>query len=136
MIIRLLTKLRYYIFERKSKWNYLIIIIMISPIFIYIYNKQSPVKVGNYTIGYATKMYWPIISYKRIRFNYTVNGKNYKTTNIYAQDPEVKIPARYLVQFSLEDNSFSNIYPNIPIPDSIQKSPPEGWKTLPEWAKK
>lgn len=63
MIIRLLTKLRYYIFERKSKWNYLIIIIMISPIFIYIYNKQSPVKIGNYTIGYATKMYWPIISY-------------------------------------------------------------------------
>jgi len=136
MINRLLAKLNYYIFERKSKWNYLIIMIMISPLFIYIYNKQSPVKAGNYTIGYASKMYWPIISYKRIRFNYIVNGKKYETTNIYAQDSEVKIPARYLVQFSLEDNSFSTIYPNIPIPDSIQKSPPGGWKTFPEWAKK
>ncbi|QQY31114.1 hypothetical protein [Chryseobacterium gleum] len=87
-------------------------------------------------LGMLQRCIGPIISYKRIRFNYTVNGKNYKTTNIYAQDPEAKIPARYLVQFSLEDNSFSNIYPNIPIPDSIQKSPPEGWKTLPEWAKK
>lgn len=133
---RLLSKLYYYIFERKSKWNYLVILIMISPIFIYIYDKQSPVKDGNYTIGYATKMYWPIISHRRIRFNYNVNGENYETTNIYALDPEVKIPSRYLVQFSLENHSFSTIYPNISVPDSINESPPSGWKELPDWAKK
>ncbi len=133
---KLLERLHYYIFQRKSKWNYLIILVLISPLFWYIYIKQSPVKKGNYTIGYATKIYWPIISYKRIRFNYSVNGKNYETTNIYAQDPKLEIPGKYLVQFSIEDNSFSNIYPNIPVPDSIKSAPPEGWKELPEWAKK
>lgn len=81
-------------------------------------------------------MYWPIVSYKRIRFNYNVKGKNYEATNIYALDPEVVIPARYLLQFSLEDHSFSTIYPAIPIPDSIREVPSEGWKEIPEWAKK
>jgi len=36
----------------------------------------------------------------------------------------------------LEDYSFSTIYPAIPIPDSIREAPSEGWKELPEWAKK
>ncbi|BAP32515.1 citrate synthase I [Chryseobacterium sp. StRB126] len=132
---KLFKKLHYYIFIRQSKWNYLIIFILVSPLFGYIFYKQSPIKDGQYTIAYATKMYWPVISYKRIEYNYNVKGKNYEATNIYALDPEVKIPARYLVQFSLEDHSFSTIYPNIPIPDSIKSAPAEGWKELPEWAK-
>lgn len=129
-------KLRYYLFLRKSKWNYLIILILVSPLFIYIYFKQSPVKTGNYTIGYATRIYWPIVSYKRIRFDYVVNGKSYETTNIYAQGLKPGIPGKYLVQFSLEDNSLANIFINIPIPDSIKEAPPEGWKELPNWARK
>ncbi|MFP3508030.1 hypothetical protein, partial [Burkholderia sp. SIMBA_062] len=76
-------------------------------------------KKGNYTIAYATKLYWPIISYKRIEYNYNGENKNFEATNIYALDPKVIIPARYLVQFSLEDHSFSTIYPSIPVPDSI-----------------
>ncbi|WP_294217549.1 hypothetical protein [uncultured Chryseobacterium sp.] len=128
--------LKYYLTDRRSKWSYLLYFVLISPLFWYVYHKQSPIKKGSYTIAYATKMYWPIISYKRIEYNYNVKGKNYEATNIYALDPEVKIPARYLVQFSLEDNSFSTIYPNIPVPDSIRKAPAEGWKELPEWAVK
>lgn len=128
-------KLHYYIFVRQSKWNYLFYLLLVSPLLLYVYYKQSPIKEGRYTIAYATKMYWPVISYKRIEYNYNVKGKNYEATNIYALDPEVKIPARYLVQFSLEDHSFSTIYTNIPIPDSIKAPPAEGWKELPEWAK-
>lgn len=128
--------LLYYLTDRRSKWSYLLYLVLISPLFWFVYYKQSPIKKGNYTIAYATKMYWPIISYKRIEYNYIVKGKNYEATNIYALDPEVKIPARYLVQFSLEDYSFSTIYPNIPVPDSIKEAPPEGWTELPEWAKK
>lgn len=129
-------KLHYYIFIRNTKWNYLVFLILLTPLFWYVYIKQNPIKKGNYTIAYVTKMYWPIISYKRIEYSYYVNDKNYEGTNIYAQDFKVEIPGRYLVQFSLKDNSFSTIYPNIPIPDSIRESPPEGWTELPEWAKK
>ncbi|MDR3025597.1 hypothetical protein [Chryseobacterium sp.] len=127
--------LLYYLTDRRSKWSYLLYLVLISPLFWYVYYKQSPIEKGNYTIAYARKMYWPIISYKRIEYDYTVKGKNYEATNIYALDPEIKIPARYLVQFSLEDTSFSTIYPNIPVPDSIKEAPPEGWKELPKWAK-
>ncbi|BAP32517.1 citrate synthase I [Chryseobacterium sp. StRB126] len=127
--------LRYYLTDKRSKWSYLFYFLLVSPLLWYVYYKQSPIKEGRYTIAYATKMYWPVISYKRIEYKYNVNGKNYEATNIYALDPEVKIPARYLVQFSLEDQSFSTIYPNIPIPDSIRTAPREGWKELPEWAK-
>ncbi|WP_294273476.1 hypothetical protein [uncultured Chryseobacterium sp.] len=136
MMKKFLERLRYYLFIRNSKWNIVFFLVLISPIFWYVFYKQNPIKRGNYTIGYATDMYWPVVSYKRIRFNYNVKGENYETTNIYALDPEVKIPARYLVQFSLEDNSFSTIYPNIPVPDSIRNAPPQGWKELPEWAVK
>jgi hypothetical protein len=132
---QLFQKIQYYIFVRNSKWNILFFFILVSPLFWYVFHKQSPIKKGYYTIGYATDMYWPIVSYKRIRFNYNVEGKNYETTNIYALDPKVIIPARYLVQFSLEDHSFSTIYPNISIPDSIKEAPQKGWKELPEWAK-
>lgn len=128
--------LHYYIFVRNSKWNIVFFLILVSPLFWYVYYKQSPIKKGNYTIAYATKMYWPIISYKRIEYNYNVGGENYEATNIYALDPKVIIPARYLVQFSLEDHSLSTIYPNVPVPDSIKEVPPEGWKELPKWAKK
>ncbi|NIF05916.1 hypothetical protein F3J23_10730 [Chryseobacterium sp. Tr-659] len=133
---KLFEKLHYYFFVRESKWNIVFLLIVISPLFWYIYTKQSPIKEGNYTIAYATKMYWPVISYKRIEYNYNVDGKNYNETNIYALDPEVKIPGRYLVQFSVKDHSFSTIYPNIPVPDSIKEAPKEGWKALPSWAKK
>nr|WP_315029445.1 hypothetical protein [uncultured Chryseobacterium sp.] len=133
---KIIETLHSYLFVRDSKWNIVFFLILLSPIFWYVFYKQSPIKKGSYTIGYAIDMYWPIVSYKRIKFNYNVKSKNYETTNIYALDPEVKIPARYLVQFSLEDNSFSTIYPNIPVPDSIKTAPSVGWKEFPEWAKK
>lgn len=131
----LLKNLYYYIFVRKSKWNFLIICILIATLFIFIFFKQSPIKKGNYTIGLIYKKYWPIISYEWIDYYYFVNGKKYYGSSIYNGNDNPKISGRYLVQYSLEDYSYSDVKQNIPIPDSIKSVPHNGWKELPEWAK-
>ncbi|MEC5396051.1 hypothetical protein [Bergeyella sp. RCAD1439] len=128
-----LRKVYYYLFVRESKWNMLIILIPLVLISLYIYVKRKPIKKGNYTIGYVSKVYWPIVSHKKATYVYVVNKKEYSNTQIYNNAEEGKY---YLVQFSLEDNSVSDIFQDIPIPDSIKSAPAEGWKELPEWAKK
>ena len=127
--------LRYYLVEKESKWNYLFIIIPFILLYMYISYKHNPVDYGNYTIGYIDRIYWPIISYKKVSYEYTVNGKKYSNSNIHDEDANPKKGRYYLVQFSLEDNSYSKIYQDIPVPDSIKQAPPEGWKERPEWAK-
>ncbi|MHA3046211.1 hypothetical protein JSO59_002405 [Riemerella anatipestifer] len=42
---------------------------------------------------------------------------------------------RFLVYY-VPNSSLSEIYLDTPIPDSIKSAPAEGWKELPEWAKK
>lgn len=133
---KLREKLHYYIFVRKSKWNLLIILILIFPLFYYIYYKNEPIKKGNYTIGYVYKIYWPVISHKTIMFSYAVNNNSYTDTDVYNSNKKPEVGKRYLVQFSLEDNGMSDIFQDIPVPDSIKEAPSEGWKELPEWAKK
>ncbi|MDR6516414.1 hypothetical protein [Chryseobacterium camelliae] len=125
--------LKYYLVERQSKWNLLIVIVPVIGILIYNNIKLSPLKEGNYTIGFVTKKYWPIVSHKKIIYIYTVNGKKFDNGQVYSYALEGK---RYLVQFSLKDNSISNMLQDIPVPDSIKEAPPEGWKELPNWARK
>ena len=127
--------LRYYLVEKESKWNYLLIIIPFMGVLIYNHIKVSPLKYGNYTIGYIDRIYWPIVNHKKVSYEYIVNGKEYSKSSIYNSDKRPKKGHRYLVQFSLEDNSYSKIYQDIPVPDSIKQAPPGGWKERPEWAK-
>lgn len=126
--------LRYY-WTRESKWNIPIFLIPFILLYMYISYKHNPVDYGNYTIGYIDRIYWPIISYKKVSYEYTVNGKKYSNSNIHDEDANPKKGRYYLVQFSLEDNSYSKIYQDIPVPDSIKQAPPGGWKERPEWAK-
>lgn len=126
--------LRYY-WTRESKWNIPIFLIPFILLYMYISYKHNPVEYGNYTIGYIDRIYWPIISYKKVSYEYTVNGKKYSNSNIHDEDANPKKGRYYLVQFSLEDNSYSKIYQDIPVPDSIKQAPPGGWKERPEWAK-
>ena len=126
--------LRYY-WTRDSKWNIPIFLIPFILLYMYISYKHNPVDYGNYTIGYIDRIYWPIISYKKVSYEYTVNGKKYSNSNIHDEDANPKKGRYYLVQFSLEDNSYSKIYQDIPVPDSIKQAPPGGWKERPEWAK-
>ncbi|BAP32518.1 citrate synthase I [Chryseobacterium sp. StRB126] len=132
---KLKKRLHYYIFKRQSKWNYLLLVLILSPLFFYIYYKQSPVDKGNYTIGQVYKIYWPVISNKTIMFSYTINNKEYTSTDIFDSRYKPEVGKFYLVQVSLEDNSFSTIFQNISVPDSIKKAPAHGWKELPKWAK-
>ncbi|WP_303849682.1 hypothetical protein [Apibacter mensalis] len=127
--------LRYYLVEKESKWNYLFIIIPFILLYMYISYKHNPVEYGNYTIGYIDRIYWPIVNHKKVSYEYTVNDKVYSSSSIYRDSADPKVGHYYLVQFSLEDNSYSKIYQDIPVPDSIKQAPPGGWKERPEWAK-
>ena len=126
--------LRYY-WTRESKWNIPIFLIPFILLYMYISYKHNPVKYGNYTIGYIDRIYWPIVNHKKVSYEYTVNDKVYSSSSIYKDSADPKVGHYYLVQFSLEDNSYSKIYQDIPVPDSIKQAPPEGWKERPEWAK-
>ena len=126
--------LRYY-WTRESKWNIPIFLIPFILLYMYISYKHNPVEYGNYTIGYIDRIYWPIVNHKKVSYEYTVNDKVYSSSSIYRDSADPKVGHYYLVQFSLEDNSYSKIYQDIPVPDSIKQAPPGGWKERPEWAK-
>ena len=126
--------LRYY-WTRDSKWNIPIFLIPFILLYMYISYKHNPVEYGNYTIGYIDRIYWPIVNHKKVSYEYTVNDKVYSSSSIYRDSADPKVGHYYLVQFSLEDNSYSKIYQDIPVPDSIKQAPPGGWKERPEWAK-
>lgn len=132
---KFLKTLRYYLVEKESKWNYLFVIIPFIVLTIYLYHKHYPVRYGNYTIGYIDRIYWPIVNHKKISYEYTVNGKKYSGSDIYSSNKNPKKGRYYLVQFSLEDPKESDIFQDIPVPDSIKQAPPGGWKERPEWAK-
>ncbi|WP_303840269.1 hypothetical protein [Apibacter mensalis] len=131
---KFLKTLRYY-WTRDSKWNIPIFLIPFIGVLIYNHIKVSPLKYGNYTIGYIDRIYWPIVNHKKVSYEYTVNDKVYSSSSIYRDSADPKVGHYYLVQFSLEDNSYSKIYQDIPVPDSIKQAPPGGWKERPEWAK-
>lgn len=132
---KIIEKLYYYIFVRNSKWNIVFFLILLSPLFWYIYYKNHPVKQGNYTIGYVTRIYWPLVSHKSIMYSYIIKNKEYINSTVYNSEIKPEVGKRYLIQFSNEDYSFSDIFQDIPVPDSIKNAPPNGWKELPEWAK-
>ena len=94
-----------------------------------------PVKSGNYTIGYITKIYWPVISHKKINYNYTVNGIVYEGSDLYNSNFPMEENDRILIQFSTKNFSESDIIKKVKIPDSIITFPKNGWKTLPKQLK-
>lgn len=133
----LFKKLHYCIFIRQSKWNLMVVVIPLILLLIWGYLRKKEVNVegGSYTIGYVDRIYWPIISHKKINYSYVVNDIKYDGTDIYDDRCKTATKKLYLVQFSTIDNNASHIFQNIPVPDSIKTAPPNGWKELPEWAK-
>ncbi|MEJ8598270.1 hypothetical protein JSO59_009175 [Riemerella anatipestifer] len=132
-----LRKVYYYLFVRESKWNMLFILIPFALLMIWGYfrEKELNVKEGRYTMDYVHKIYWPITNAKTLKYFYSVDDKEYSGISECNGKKAPKIGEYYLVQFSLIDNKASNIFQDIPVPDSIKSAPAEGWKELPEWAK-
>jgi hypothetical protein len=128
-------RFHYYAFVRKSKWNY-IILIPVAIFFVYIFWKASFIKEGNYTVGYVYRIYWPIVNAKTIMYSYTVKDVKYTSTTDYNDNLKPEVGKYYLVRVSLEDSQFSEIFQDIPVPDSIKEVPSNGWKEPPEWADK
>lgn len=134
---KILKKLNYYL-NLETKWNLVIFgIICLGLYFLldnYQKNRMDRIKQGYYTIGFIKETY--IASkHKNFRYNYIVNNKHYISSEGYDGRYKPIVGKKYLVQYSIKDNSESYLYQNIPIPDSIKSAPPNGWKELPNWAK-
>ena len=118
--------------NKDDKKNLLLFLVPLMLYFGYKIYIHSSVKKGNFTIGYVTKIYWPIISHKKINYTYIVNGIEYTGSDIYNSKFPMKEYDRILIQFSTKYNSESEIIKNFKISDSIKTIPKNGWKILPK----
>ncbi len=122
-------------FKKDSKWNLLLFLIPFVLFFTYKIYQHSFVKRGNYTIGYVYKIYWPVVSHKKINYSYTVKGIKYNGSDIYNSNKNPLKNKKYLIRFSTQNPAESDIFQDVLVPDSIKSAPWEGWKELPKWAK-
>jgi hypothetical protein len=65
-----------------------------------------------------------------VQYEYEVEGRRYSDIRTYAYNSIVP-GGRYLVKFSVENPSISEIYQDKPIPVDIVP-PKEGWKSKPK----
>ena len=84
-------------------------------------------------------------SSKRLLFTYLLDNKLNDAESQFSNDSleyyEPNIGKRFLVKMNNKEwvnRVFSTykLYINIPVPDSIKSAPQEGWKDMPDWAKK
>ncbi|MEC5395974.1 hypothetical protein [Bergeyella sp. RCAD1439] len=95
-------------------------------------------KNGRYTIGTFDKFSVSKGGGYTVYFTYSVGKNEYKgNSGVFSGDMFDRsfIGKKFLVIFVNVDE-LSSIYIDIPVPDSIKSAPAEGWKELPEWAKK
>jgi len=87
---------------------------------------------GGYTIGYIYKYRKRLKGADISYYKYNVRNKLWYGSTIDGESEEL-IHKRFLVKY-VEGEYLSKILLEYPVPDSIKKAPPEGWKKMPEWA--
>lgn len=93
---------------------------------------------GRYTIGTFDKYRYKKGGAYDIFYTYKVKNhlfegrSNYSSTNFNKSD----LGKKFLVKYVEGEEDLSSILMDCIVPDSIKEAPPEGWKELPEWAKK
>ncbi|WP_434574801.1 hypothetical protein [Riemerella anatipestifer] len=73
-----------------------------------------------------------------IYFKYKVGDILYYSNSSHkvSGNPKKIYGKKFMVNYLDDNKEKSEIILSIPIPDSIKSAPAEGWKELPEWAKK
>jgi len=77
---------------------------------------------GKFTIGYLTAL-----SHSResdMEYTIKVKGKFYESTGYSEDKKKRKIGGRFFVVFNKNRPKNSELFVNLPVPDSIQKAPP------------
>lgn len=94
---------------------------------------------GKYTIGVVDKVEMSMKgSIYNIYFKYKVGDILYYSNSSHkvSGNPKKIYGKKFMVNYLDDNKEKSEIILSIPIPDSIKSAPAEGWKELPEWAKK
>lgn len=126
--------------QKLSKFFLLTIGAIIIGIILYRYLVLLPKfeQQGRYTIGKLNKLGFTKSSGYYTFFTYSVNDKDFKERSGIEYNDFIKedIGKRFLILYIENEESLSNILLQYPVPDSIKSTPPNGWKELPNWAKK
>lgn len=126
--------------QKLSKFFLLTIGAIIIGIILYRYLVLLPKfeQQGRYTIGKLNKLGFTKSSGYYAFFTYSVNDKDFKERSGIEYNDFIKedIGKRFLILYIENEESLSNILLQYPVPDSIKSAPPNGWKELPNWAKK
>ncbi|MFK7079677.1 hypothetical protein V3470_14685 [Flavobacterium oreochromis] len=125
----------------KSKILLYILLLCIVSLFYYRYCVLLPrvEKEGKYTIGEVTEYRIKKGGSYNVFFTFVVKGKKFKNYSNASFElvENLKIGNRFLVVFLENDNILGSpgIILDNPVPDSVLVTPPDGWKSKPEWAK-
>lgn len=85
----------------------------------------------HYTIATTIKIYRNGRGGRHIEYHYKYKGEDFEDTHPYREG--VIVPnGKYLVKFSTNKPSFSEIYFNTPMQDFNDSIPYEGWSEIPE----
>ena len=95
-------------------------------------------KRGKYTIGKFESFGSKRGGMYGVKFSFKTGNKINLGESNYSESRFNKtyIGKRFLVKYVEDEEDLSTILLEYPVPDSIKEAPPNGWKKLPEWAKK
>lgn len=128
--------------NKETLSKYFLISIGVFIVFVFLYgifiNTPKFQKKGKYTVGLLYKYRSTKGGGRQAFFMYSVNGKDFKErSSVSSKDlNDNDIGKRFIVKYVEGEESLSNLLLQYPVPDSIKSAPPNGWKELPNWAKK
>ena len=119
--------------SNKTKW-WVYLGFLLFPILIFnmFWRKDQLKSNPMYTVTVTVKQIRTLKNGLQIDHYYFVNGEKYEER--YSKDERLSIiypGGRYLVKFSTEHPSVSEVLWNKPVPDSVKEVPINGWETPP-----
>lgn|GEM_PF-842206 len=116
--------------SKREKWLFTFVLTLtFSSIIIGKYQNINLIENGNYTIGYITALTHSKVS--DMEYIFQVKGKKHRTTGYSLDKKKRKIGGRFFVIFNKNRPKNSELFVQLPVPDSIQKAPYGGWDKLP-----
>ncbi|MDT8415359.1 MAG: hypothetical protein RQ735_08260 [Flavobacteriaceae bacterium] len=116
--------------SNREKWLFTFVLTLIfSSIIIKKYQDINLIENDSYTIGIIIRKTYSKAS--DMEYLYYYKGQKFKTTGYSGDKKKRKVGGRYFVIFNQKWAKNSELFVQLPVPDSIKKVPYGGWDKLP-----
>lgn len=118
-----------YFYRRIAPW---LVIALFIGVLVYLSARYEAHmnKYARYTIGVTTETFYKGDGKKMVKYNFSVNNKSYSGAELYK---DCVVPGgRYYVKFSKKKTSYNELLLDMPVPNSVEDPPPEGWEQIPQ----